>query len=231
MKLIRKLGTRISKTGRLQSWGLYQCPNSVCNKQVERQLSNGKIAKSCGCQQHSEVINKKISDSKKDKKTKPCSEETKNKIRLGNIGKKRTEEQKQRISKRQIGVNNPNYGKEQSQELKQKLKEIRRTQIREKAPNWNGGTSFLPYPPEFNKELKQFILRRDNYECQDFNCEHKTNILDIHHIDYDKNNNNPENLTTLCHSCHSKTNGKNNRQYWTNYYQNIMINKLIECLL
>ena len=50
MELIRRLPRRLSKNGkRLISWGLYQCPNSVCNKQVERQLSNGKIAKSCGC--------------------------------------------------------------------------------------------------------------------------------------------------------------------------------------
>lgn len=36
---------------------------------------------------------------------------------------------------------------------------------------------------------------------------------DVHHIDYDKKNNNPENLITLCHSCHAKTNS--NREYWT----------------
>ena len=38
MKLIRKLGTRISKTGRLQSWGEFLCLNPECNKIVERQM-------------------------------------------------------------------------------------------------------------------------------------------------------------------------------------------------
>ncbi len=45
--------------------------------------------------------------------------------------------------------------------------------------------------------------------------------LDVHHIDYDKTNNNIENLIILCGSCHTKTNGKNNREYWTNYYKKL----------
>ena len=93
-------------------------------------------------------------------------------------------------------------------------------------PNWNNGSSFLPYPPEFNKELKQSILERDNYECQNPNCEHLSEGLDCHHIDYDKKNNNSENVITLCDSCHSKTNGKNNRQYWIVLYQNLMEKKI-----
>ena len=47
-----------------------------------------------------------------------------------------------------------------------------------------------------------------------------TEKLCIHHIDYDKKNNNPENLITLCNSCHTKTNIKN-RDYWKNYYSEI----------
>jgi len=91
--------------------------------------------------------------------------------------------------------------------------------------------SFEIYPPEFNKGFKQQILERDNYTCQDPNCEHKSNTLDAHHIDYDKKNNIPENVITLCRSCHMKTNGKNKRQYFTEFYQNIMMGKLMECLL
>lgn len=47
MELIRKLGTRLSKSGRLESWGEFLCP--VCLQLVERLLSCGKIQKSCGC--------------------------------------------------------------------------------------------------------------------------------------------------------------------------------------
>ena len=74
--------------------------------------------------------------------------------------------------------------------------------------------------------LKQFILERDNYTCQDPNCKGEHKKLHVHHIDYNKKNNNPKNLIALCSSCHAKTNGKNNRTYWTDYYQNIIINIL-----
>lgn len=49
MKLIKKLGTRLGKTGRRQSWGLYKCPDLYCGQEVERQLDAGKKAESCGC--------------------------------------------------------------------------------------------------------------------------------------------------------------------------------------
>lgn len=49
MKLIRKLSTRKDKKGRKQSWGEFLCPNSECDKIVERPLSQGKRDKSCGC--------------------------------------------------------------------------------------------------------------------------------------------------------------------------------------
>ena len=87
----------------------------------------------------------------------------------------------------------------------------------ELSANWQNGKSFELYPPEFNKELKQLILERDIYTCQDPNCEHKTVLLVIHHIDYVKKNNFEYNLITLCNSCHVKTNG--NREYWKKFYQ------------
>ena len=41
--------------------------------------------------------------------------------------------------------------------------------------------------------------------------------LKRNHIDYDKLNCNPDNLISLCNSCHSKTNY--NRNYWINYFE------------
>lgn len=38
----------------------------------------------------------------------------------------------------------------------------------------------------------------------------------VHHIDYNKLNCNPNNLITLCKSCHMKTNF--NREYWLDYF-------------
>ena len=127
------------------------------------------------------------------------------------IGSIRSEETRQKMKDKHrdcSGKNNPMYGK-----------------IGESSPNWQNGISFEIYPQEFNKELKQQILERDNYICQDLNCEDNHNKLHIHHIDYDKQNNNPKNLITLCHSCHAKTIGKKKRNYYTEFYQNIMINR------
>jgi hypothetical protein len=38
----------------------------------------------------------------------------------------------------------------------------------------------------------------------------------VHHIDYDKTNNHPSNLVTLCHNCHSRTNY--DRPSWRGYF-------------
>jgi 5-methylcytosine-specific restriction endonuclease McrA len=81
-------------------------------------------------------------------------------------------------------------------------------------PAWKGGISKRPYPFNFDKELKELIRKRDNYKCR--NCgvpqEECIRTLPIHHIDYDKTNINPDNLITLCYSCHGKTMHK--REYW-----------------
>jgi hypothetical protein len=84
-------------------------------------------------------------------------------------------------------------------------------------PAWNGGTSFLPYPSNFNSQLKERVRVRDNFICKlcgipELECEEK---LSIHHIDYNKNNSKMENLISLCNKCHLKTN--TNRKYWENY--------------
>jgi hypothetical protein len=105
------------------------------------------------------------------------------------------------------GENNPMYG-------------IHR--FGEKAPGWIDGRSYNPYPLEFNQELKESIRKRDNYECQ--NCgmteeEHLIiigTLLEIHHIDYNKQNCNKENLITTCKQCNLRANA--NRTYWQEFY-------------
>ena len=90
----------------------------------------------------------------------------------------------------------------------------------ENNPFWQGGKSFENYPREFNKELKTKIKERDKCRCQE--CfRHETEIehgLVIHHIDYDKTNNDQMNLITLCRVCHGQTVYKN--ADWIEYYQN-----------
>ena len=87
-----------------------------------------------------------------------------------------------------------------------------KSQIGNKNHNWQGGIS-TEHPPEFSKELKRQIRKRDKHTCQI--CEKRYAIgrrFSVHHIDYDKCNNDPSNLITLCHSCHTTTNS--NRNYW-----------------
>ena len=71
---------------------------------------------------------------------------------------------------------------------------------------WKGGIARLPYPWDFNKELKELIRKRDNYKCQICSCPQEECLrqLDVHHKDFNKNNNDPKNLVALCHKCHSK---------------------------
>jgi hypothetical protein len=80
-------------------------------------------------------------------------------------------------------------------------------------PAWKGGLSFEPYTTDWTKTLKHSIRERDHFVCQI--C--YKNGWYVHHINYDKKNCNPDNLITLCHSCHTKTN--HNRNYWINYFK------------
>jgi len=89
-------------------------------------------------------------------------------------------------------------------------------------PNWRGGISFIPYTLKFNKKLKLKIRKRDNYTCQNCGIKEKAHIrknkrvLAIHHINYDKQNSNSNNLITLCNICNCKANS--NKDYWFAYY-------------
>jgi len=83
---------------------------------------------------------------------------------------------------------------------------------------FNGFIRVQKYSIEFFR-LRDFIKERDNYRCQ--YCGDNKSRLDIHHIDYNKDNNFINNLITLCASCHSKTNYK--REEWKKEF--ILINE------
>lgn len=87
----------------------------------------------------------------------------------------------------------------------------------DKNGNWEGGISREEYPAEFWKKcFKDMIRDRDNRKCQICGIPEMRKALDIHHIDYDKRNVDPENLVSLCHKCHGKTNF--NREQWQEYF-------------
>lgn len=89
------------------------------------------------------------------------SDETKRKISEGQKGNKRSKEHGQRISKRQMGMNNP---------------------------NWKGGGTFALYCYLFNNVKKEEIRNRDNRVCQLCGKSEILNgeRLSVHHIDNDK---------------------------------------------
>lgn len=83
---------------------------------------------------------------------------------------------------------------------------------------WTGGKSHEPYPIGFNNRLRKEIRERDGYVCQlcgvlESSLDRK---LDVHHIDYNKDNLLPDNLLSLCRPCNSKVN--HNREYWRGYF-------------
>ena len=83
----------------------------------------------------------------------------------------------------------------------------------------HGGTG-IPYenniyPQKFH-EIRKEIIIRDNYICQLCNKYGK----EVHHIDYNKNNNNKNNLITLCRKCNMKANYNKNK--WIDYFKEIL---------
>jgi len=85
---------------------------------------------------------------------------------------------------------------------------------------WKGGTGNEPYDKQFDDKLKFAIKTRDHYKCQICGIRENNKTHAIHHIDYDKKNNAPENLITLCWGCHTKTNF--NRPHWQSYFTSLM---------
>jgi 5-methylcytosine-specific restriction endonuclease McrA len=72
--------------------------------------------------------------------------------------------------------------------------------------NWKGGISKEPYGQQWTETLKTAIRQRDNYKCQACGCPEMecSTALSIHHINEIKDDMNPENLISLCRSCHGK---------------------------
>ena len=127
----------------------------------------------------------------------------------GMLGKKHSEETKEQMTKARMGHGTTDI-------TRRKISEKLKGRTGEKATNWQGGLSFEEYPREFNQKLKNKIRERDQFQCQ-FEGIHKGR-LSIHHIDYNKENNNLSNLITLC----IRHNGMANfhRIFWMTYFQN-----------
>ncbi len=153
-------------------------------------------------------------------KGKKRSEETREKIRLARTGTHASEEARQIMRIASKGDKNGMFNKKHSEEAIRKMRESTLGKYAmEKNPNWQGGKSFEEYPKEFNKAFKEMVRKRDGYTCQEcgYTEEQLGYRLTCHHADYDKHNNDPLNMTSLCKSCHGKTNFDRNN--WTKYYR------------
>ena len=125
---------------------------------------------------------------------------------------------------------NKNIKMSKKQKLLRSIKMKKRRSYKGKNnPNWKGGIGSLYYPFEFNNELKYKIRKRDNFKCQKCDMTEEENIviygrvLEIHHIDYNKENCEEDNLITTCKQCNIRANG--NRDYWYAYFQHIIRRK------
>jgi len=96
----------------------------------------------------------------------------------------------------------------------------------EKIHTFNNWSSLEPYTEEFNRFFKEFIRQRDNLTCikcglfQDDCIKLYKRKLDIHHIDYVKENILKENCCALCIRCHGEVN--TNRPHWTKFFQSLL---------
>ena len=188
---------------------LYFC--NTCGKPISR--TNGLKGK-----QHCNSCANKGENNPFYKNGKPhcidCSKE------LYNYTSKRCEECSILFQLQGTPENHPRYNTHHTEETKEKIgiKAKERLKDPTKHPMWQGGLSRLPYPIGFNNKLKESIRNRDDHKCQKCNTPEKKNkqLLDIHHIDYNKNNIEPENLVSVCHKCNSKVNA--NRDYWFAYF-------------
>lgn len=167
----------------------------------------------------SEETKKKMSESHKGKS---FSEEHRKKISELHKGKKHSEETKKKISKSKKGQIPWMKGKIQSEESRIKqscsMQDINRKE-------WNGFFIHGIYCDVWSdKEYKESIKERDNYQCQNnIDCKKNSKRLGLHHIDYDKKNCKPENIITVCTSCNTRANF--NKEYWKEFYNNIMEKK------
>lgn len=73
----------------------------------------------------------------------------------------------------------------------------------------------------YNKEYRLQILKEQNFCCGNCDVENTKRLFHLHHIDYNKQNDNRNNLIFLCHNCHSKTTNYKNIDFFKQYYINI----------
>lgn len=116
-----------------------------------------------------------------------------------------------------FGTDNPFYGKRHTKKSRQKMHQTHiGLQAGENNPNWKHGKSLEPYSHKFSSVAKSNVRTRDNKTCQWCGRSQVENLklfnkkLCVHHINYDKENCEDENLISLCCQCHGQTTTRRN---------------------
>tara|TARA_R100001530_G_scaffold63598_1_gene45719 strand:- start:2052 stop:2771 length:720 start_codon:yes stop_codon:yes gene_type:complete len=170
------------------------------------------------------MLEKKMSDESKRKMSVAAKNCLKDKRNHPNFGKKFSTKLKEKLSLSHKGAcakeKHPNWGKHLSFEIRRKIGEAQKGN---KSHAWKGGISKLPYNFNWTDTLKESIRQRDSYCCRLCGVKSGSKFhskLDVHHIDYDKDNINPNYLISLCKSCHTKTNF--NRDKWFKFFNKML---------
>ena len=178
---------------------------------------------------HTKEWCEKISQSNKGRispmKDKKLTDEHKRKIGLGNKGKIHTDEMNKKTSesgKGRIPWNKNKKGYKIMPCPEEKKRKISKANSGPNHFNYINGNS-IKYPDDWTVTLRKSIRERDNYICKLCGRQQEDRVHSIHHIDYDKNNCNPNNLITLCVNCHMKTDFK--REHYKKYFTDLMISK------
>jgi hypothetical protein len=163
-----------------------------------------------------------------------CSPETIEKLKKAGIGRTPSPQNRLAVSKAMMG-NKFALGNKLSSETRAKMsrsalgkkkspESIRKSVLArsgDKNYNWRGGKSREPYQHGWTRLAKD-IRRRDEGMCQ-HPCCYKIEMGDahhVHHIDFNKGNNDPGNLITLCRGHHVST-YFGEIDYWVGFYQSI----------
>jgi hypothetical protein len=162
-------------------------------------------------------------------RTGPTTEEWKRKISIAMKGKKKSPEavrkcadalRGRKMSPEQVRVHGitmigRNVGKKRTPEMRMHLSLMWRG---EKSKNWRGGLNKQPYAAGW-RIIRSMARERDHDTCQVCYSSGGRRRLSVHHIDYNRENNSPDNLITLCGRCHGLTGF--NRDLWIVFFNNL----------
>jgi hypothetical protein len=152
------------------------------------------------------------------------SDESKRKISESKKGTIVSEETRRKLSLAKMGNKNM-VGKKLPLETKIKMScTVRGIPIEE----FKQFARYEDYCHLFNHPFKERVREFFGRKCVncgklEADCKYR---LSVHHVEFDKEtccHDGKPLFVALCNSCHSKTNG--NREYWKDYYLNIVINK------